>query len=474
MGSYYLENDKGESNLGKLKKIVDGEWEAWGTFGPCSKTCISGDETPGIMTSHRDCKPPQNGGLNCKGNTSKERQCAHLPGDDGERFRQCPIDAKWSSWSPNWSQCNSNCLNEGQRTPFRSRTRVCHPGQYGGKDCSFIEDQAKQKKEPLYTEEQNCTELPKCPKAASMGPWSSWSTCSGTCFPESQATPQTSRTRSCIESVLSSDSTLNEDVATCEALGDQRMYKNCPNIAACPVAPVWNDWGDWTTCTSSCGSEGERTRSRSFVPGRHGGLPKPQGKETEKGPCNGDVPCPVPATFKWSNWSSCDIECYRSDSYRGMRTRRNNCTEGNPRHPHLNCEYPPGGHEQTERTCPNIGQCYSLTKIQAYILEGTDGWVWLKLKNRGTNEECTTSGLDSAGNSWASYSWDTYTNKYGELNHCKNFYPSPNKLQFNLKVNRSLKLQKIFIVFHNKVYMWYGRRVFKWANRNDWVDISLA
>ena len=87
IGSYYIRNDKGESNLGQLEKIVDGEWEAWSRFGDCSKTCISGDEKPGIMRRNRVCKPPQNGGLDCKGKNVSERSCAHLPGEDGEVLR---------------------------------------------------------------------------------------------------------------------------------------------------------------------------------------------------------------------------------------------------------------------------------------------------------------------------------------------------------------------------------------------------
>ena len=148
--------------------------------------------------------------------------------------RQCPVDAQWSSWSSDWSECNSNCLEKGKQLPFRSRARVCQPDQYGGKNCTFLEDHTKKKNEPLYTETQDCSELPNCPDPASMGSWSSWSICSQTCFPEGEAPPQRTRTRSCNEATLSSDPSLNEDVATCETLGEQKMFQNCPNISACP------------------------------------------------------------------------------------------------------------------------------------------------------------------------------------------------------------------------------------------------
>merc|ERR1712211_181564 len=95
-------------------------------------------------------------------------------------------DAKWSSWSTDWSQCNSNCREKGEQLPFRSRSRVCQPDQYGGKNCTSLEEETKKKKEPLYTETQDCTELPNCPDPASMGPWGSWSECTQDCFPRAK------------------------------------------------------------------------------------------------------------------------------------------------------------------------------------------------------------------------------------------------------------------------------------------------
>ena len=86
-GSYFVENDKGRSELGQLNKIVDGEWQEWSSFGPCSKTCITGSEAPGVMERTRVCKPPQNGGLPCKGPNKDEKTCAHQPSDAKDIFR---------------------------------------------------------------------------------------------------------------------------------------------------------------------------------------------------------------------------------------------------------------------------------------------------------------------------------------------------------------------------------------------------
>ena len=86
-GSYFVENDKGRSVLGELKEIVDGEWQGWSHFGPCSKTCISGFERPGLMQRQRMCKPPQNGGQPCKGDSKEEKPCAHHQSDERGTFR---------------------------------------------------------------------------------------------------------------------------------------------------------------------------------------------------------------------------------------------------------------------------------------------------------------------------------------------------------------------------------------------------
>ena len=65
----------------------------------------------------------------------------------------------------------------------------------------------------------------------------------------------------------------------------------------------------------------------------------------------------MPATWEWGSWSSCDQTCYYPDGHRGMRMRENKCTEGNPRHKFLNCQYPPGGLRDIQQGCPGLPQC---------------------------------------------------------------------------------------------------------------------
>ena len=131
------------------------------------------------------------------------------------KARQCPINASWSKWPSEWSFCSSNCKKSGEPVPQKSRSRTCILEAYGGKNCSFLEEQARMNQLPLYKEERACSELSDCPRPAAMGSWGEWSACAQTCFSVDQPMPQIERNRSCTEAILSTDETLNFGVATC-------------------------------------------------------------------------------------------------------------------------------------------------------------------------------------------------------------------------------------------------------------------
>ena len=147
-------------------------------------------------------------------------------------FRRCPIDARWSSWPSDWSSCSGNCKKRGEPVPHKSRSRTCLPGAFGGKNCSFLEDEARTNNELLYSEQQACSELPNCPRPATIGPWGEWSSCSQTCYPDKGTIPQAQRTRSCQEASLSSENSLNDGIFTCKDL-KVKMSRNC-EVSACP------------------------------------------------------------------------------------------------------------------------------------------------------------------------------------------------------------------------------------------------
>ena len=154
-------------------------------------------------------------------------------------FRRCPIDAKWSSWPSDWSSCSGNCKRRGEPVPQKSRSRVCIPESYGGRNCSHLEDQAKTNKGLLDRDVRDCSELPICPRPAMLGSWGEWSTCTQTCHPEGQPLALVERRRSCHQEFFSSDKSLNFDVASCDDLGEVKAFKSC-NVGACPGQFILN------------------------------------------------------------------------------------------------------------------------------------------------------------------------------------------------------------------------------------------
>ena len=257
-------------------------------------------------------------------------------------FRQCPVDARWSSWRSDWSTCSSKCKKRGEPVPLKSRSRTCVPEAYGGKNCSFLEDQARKNKQLLYKEEQACSHLPSCPRAAILGSWSEWSACAQTCYPLDQSLPQTERRRSCNEVFLSADETLSTDVATCEDLQEFKKYKNC-SIDVCPIDAKWSSWtSDWSSSSGNCKERGEpvplKFRSRTCIPEEFGGKncssleaqarKNRQPLYTEEEACSELPNCPETATVgSWGQWSACAQTCYHEGQPMPQSERRRTCEE---------------------------------------------------------------------------------------------------------------------------------------------------
>ncbi|KAI8477693.1 Hemicentin-1, partial [Branchiostoma belcheri] len=89
----------------------------WSPWQPCDVTCGKG-----VQTRLRKCdKPaPSHGGLLCEGSVRQTQMC---------ELDACPVDGKWTLWSP-WSACSSSCNNG-----IRTRTRTCTTAEHGGRSC---------------------------------------------------------------------------------------------------------------------------------------------------------------------------------------------------------------------------------------------------------------------------------------------------------------------------------------------------
>merc|ERR550517_1598224 len=168
-----------------------------------------------------------------------------MNGNMGPSSNEGPSDASWSSWS-NLGSCNGICKTREEVVPKKFRSRTCIPEKFGGKNCSFLEDQARMNQQPLHKEEHECFELPDCPRNATLGPWGEWSPCTQTCYQENGTIPRTQRTRPCQEASLSSDQSLNDGIVTCKDLQEvNKESKDC-DINVCPGDSVLLITGGWT------------------------------------------------------------------------------------------------------------------------------------------------------------------------------------------------------------------------------------
>uniref|UniRef100_A0A3B1JR20 Uncharacterized protein n=1 Tax=Astyanax mexicanus TaxID=7994 RepID=A0A3B1JR20_ASTMX len=94
---------------------VDGSWNDWSAWSPCSASCSNG-----TMQRTRECNGPSYGGSECRGDWRETSNCF---------LKDCPVDGRWLSWS-SWGSCSKTCGGGSQQ-----RQRVCEGPFFGGEPC---------------------------------------------------------------------------------------------------------------------------------------------------------------------------------------------------------------------------------------------------------------------------------------------------------------------------------------------------
>ncbi|XP_043543785.1 adhesion G protein-coupled receptor B1 isoform X8 [Chiloscyllium plagiosum] len=272
-----------------------GGWNAWSSWGDCTKSCGGG-----LQTRSRTCHSQLEEGFVCEGVSEEGRLCNKQPCNthghyssrsqslrsidyrkhqDVDGFHRYGYslsqtgDPAAEEWSP-WTVCSSTC---GQGTQTRMRSCVSSPY---GTSCSG----------PLR-EMRLCNNSAVCPVHGVWEEWSPWSLCSSTC-----GRGHRDRTRSCIQPQFGGN--------PCE--GPEKQTKFC-NIALCPVDGNWNDWSSWSQCSATC-SNGTQQRTRECNGPSFGGA-ECQGFWSENRPCF-PRQCPVDGKWqKWNNWEPCTKSC---------------------------------------------------------------------------------------------------------------------------------------------------------------------
>jgi hypothetical protein len=128
---------------------VDGAWSDWSVWGDCSAECGGG-----TSTSVRECNSPapENGGTDCEGNASEDRNCNDSP---------CAIDGAWSEWSE-VGDCSLEC--GGGLQQYIRKCDKPDP-ENGGAECEGDDSQYK-----------TCNDSP-CPVDGEYSEWGPWSEC---------------------------------------------------------------------------------------------------------------------------------------------------------------------------------------------------------------------------------------------------------------------------------------------------------
>jgi len=244
---------------------VNCEYDDWGNFTTCSKTCDGGTQfrTRGIKLAAAF------GGTECSGDTKEEQSC---------NTQNCPIDCEWDEWSE-WDTCSLTC---GGGMTARVRNIKVYP-QFGGQIC---QGQAA---------EMNVCNNQTCPRDCQWGPFGAFSECSEPCGPGLK-----NRTRVKV---------VEGDPGGRNCTGPSVQEVSC-NLRKCGVDCKWDVWGAWSTCTKTCGG-GEETRERKIKEREAFGGAPCVGNTTQTRPCAMN-PCPVPVDCEWDdygNWTQCSKSC---------------------------------------------------------------------------------------------------------------------------------------------------------------------
>lgn len=271
------------------QRCVDGAWDDWGPWSPCSASCDGGT----TLRKRRIGRMANECGVPPHGKDSEVAFCnVHSPCGES-------VDCELSDWTP-WNSCSKTC--DG----ITSRTRQIK--DYGRGNGAWCMGSLMQtwpcNPSPGQDPPAGCSDGPR--RDCVLGDWREWSLCSATCGGGQH-----------IRSRKIEQHPTNGGKGCDDALSE---IKECARGECGGPAPSdckfgeWEDWGECDKCS------GERRRFRSIL-----AYPSNGGKECDPTVTVELGKCPRRCNHQklcewddWGAWSGCTVNCGKG----GKRRRR--------------------------------------------------------------------------------------------------------------------------------------------------------
>lgn len=268
-------------------------WSDWETFGQCSRSCGSGQQTRNRQKTWHSPDAAKELGLvpsrrlsalqvQCTGRQREIRPCGLMPCT----LADAPVNCQWRHWT-HWTDCGCSGLRTRERMVEMQALR-------GGIPCVGA-----------LEESDSCEPSVTCASLnvdCEFGHWTSWSACSVTC-----GTGQRYHTRTVIVHAQASGHRCDGGMEEVEAC----IMEPCGAARDCS----YTEWSTWSDCSRNCGG-GHRSRSRDvWRTAKNGGAECPEADLEETGECNtqdcvanawGKIDC---TWSTWSSWRSCSTSC---------------------------------------------------------------------------------------------------------------------------------------------------------------------
>jgi len=266
----------------KSASCIDGRWDNWEHWTPCSATCKGGLtwRTRKVLREANYCGTP------VKGLDREIRSCHEdVPCNPD-------VDCKFTDWSA-WSDCTKKCTGVKRRS-----RRIAVSGRGAGKYClGDLKQTAPCNPGVGEDTPHECSGKP--PQDCKLSHWQEWSGCSATC-----GGGQQDKAREILQEAENGGKSCAGPLSETRGCGTEScVVQDCD-----PVDCKWGDWDEWSAC-DKCGGEKKRFRHIMSMPAC-GGAACEFGAGEEATNCTRKCHEPTYCTFgQWSNWGSCSADC---------------------------------------------------------------------------------------------------------------------------------------------------------------------